>query len=326
MCANCAVAEAVPGVRRVDFFKATNKLATTPFSAQPAPKPVEKKEDCKPCQKRKKRRRKVAAQFKSHPRTIRRRSNADGQTVVWVYWEAGARTNELQYSMASVLENLTGFSNLVICGDRPSWWNGPFIPSPRVTRRMTQRSFGSARFQKWCDSIAKLWTIIESDLVTEDFLWMYDDTFIMKNYSFEAISKPVAQGTITRSLRPNNRNIWREVKRRTGADLRERGLPDWDYSTHHPVTYNKLKLVETINTFGLPQNPRLIESIYSNHHVKHKPARALNTFQYTRRVLPSWTPRDVPVINVGQFNDHIRTTLEAHIPNVTNRIAEISNG
>ena len=324
MCQHCTIAEAAPGAgtERRDFFAATNKLKANSFSSIPAPPPEPVPEpattSCKPCSKRRKGRR-AAKVFRHRKRTIRRRDNSDGNTVVWVYWEAGAETNELQYSMASVMENLSGHSNLVICGDRPAWWNGPFISCPRVKRRDVLRTFGSGRFQKWCDSIIKMWAIIESDLVTENFLWMYDDTFIVKPYTFDAISQPVAQGYISLAKSPNS-HTWREVKRRTGRDLAARGLPVWDYSTHHPVTFNKLQLVDTINTFDLPASPRLIESIYSNHHNRTKPARALNTFQYVKRVQAGWVPRDVPVINVGRFNDTVRTVLESGVPNILKHI------
>lgn len=332
MCRHCTLATVDV---QATFFQQTNKMMSTSFSAMAAPLPappeplpevaVNEDKDCKPCQKKRKFRQKPSGVFRQTRRTIRRRDNTDGHTVVWVYWEGGARTNELQYSMASVAANLTGYCNLVICGDRPKWWGGDFIKSPRVDGRDVRRTFGSRRFQKWCDSIIKLWAIIESDLVTEDFLWMYDDTFIMKPYSFEEISRPVAQGVITPSNNPQNHS-WREVRRRTANALAGKGFPIWNYSTHHPVTYNKLKLVDTINEFSLPAMPRLIETLYSNHHNRQHPARALNSFQYQKRVKAGWSPRNVPVLNVGQFNDVVRSALIKSVPNIEQKARELIRG
>ena len=240
-----------------------------------------------------------------------------GNTVVWVYWEAGATSDELRYSIRSVAAHLSGVSNLVICGDRPTWWDGDFIPAKKFGSKQAKRKFGSRRYVKWCDSIAKLQRIIGSQLVTDDFLWMYDDTFILEPMSFAQIAIPRAGGSLSVSKKPV-RHAWREVSRRTGVDLKHRGFPVHNYSTHYPAVYNKDKLRQTIELFDLPRNPRLIESLYQNHHHR-RPEHWRPVFQYVKRVPRDWKPRAVPVVNVGSFNAAARAIIRPMFPEPINQ-------
>ena len=92
-------------------------------------------------------------------------------SVVWPYLQRAARIDELKYSMRSVQENVSDIRNLVVCGDRPQWFRGDFIAS---------KNRHKGRWSKWEDSVTKLQAMIDSKLVSDTFLWMYDDSFVMK--------------------------------------------------------------------------------------------------------------------------------------------------
>lgn len=330
MCEHCTLAETESPL---DFLALTNKLKSSPFMATRVPMSAAEPEpadkvNCKPCQKkanRRKKRSKIAPVFRERERVIQRRPDMDGNTVVWVYWNSGAVSDEMKWSMASVMKNLSGASNLVICGDRPKWWKGEYISCPRVKREDVTKTFGSGRFTKWVDSVMKLWAIIESPLVTENFLWMYDDTFVLTPYTFDQIAVPVADNRLHASQIPESHS-WHEVRRRTANSLAARGLPVWNYSTHHPAVYSKSKLVQTIQEFDLPQSPRLIESLYLNHHYPQPGARSNPVFQYRKRVRNSFQPRNVPILNVGQFNEAVRSALVARVPGILDAVKELENG
>ena len=189
-------------------------------------------------------------------------------SFVWVYWKNGAESDEIEFSIASVV-NFVPDAEIVICGDRPDWYDGKFIPSKRVTVDYVEARYGytpSKRWLKWIDSIVKLEAIIDSDLVSDDFLWMYDDTFITQPTTFEQLAIPRHGASSIRAGKDVLKHPWREVRRRTFKELSEAGLPTADYSTHFPTAYNKQKLRATINRFRPWKNPRLIESLYLNHH------------------------------------------------------------
>jgi len=225
-------------------------------------------------------------------------------SAVWVYWSGGAVSDELRYSMRSARKNLTDLKNIVLCGDKPDWYQGEFIHSPRFGRAKAKAEFGSGRFCKWIDSIIKLQKIIDDESVTENFLWMYDDTFIMRETSIYDISRPRACGELyAGDSRTPSKRKWREVRRRTHNALVSRGFTTHDYSTHYPIVYNKTLLRQTIDEFDARRSARVIESLYMNQH-HGEPNRFLNAdLQYTKAPMPGWRVLpEITVLNIGRFN------------------------
>ena len=172
--------------------------------------------------------------------------------------------------------------------------------------RDVRRRYGytpSQRFIKWVDSIAKLEAIIASPHVRDDFLWMYDDTFIAAPTTFAELAVPrFGHAAVSASnVSSKKRNTWREVRRRTFQALEKAGLPTRDYSTHFPTAYNRRQLAQTIEKFKPWKNPRLIESLYLNHHATTS-ARYIGgdlTYVKSEATLSRLDRRDHYVINVG---------------------------
>ena len=228
-------------------------------------------------------------------------SNPPKYSAVWVYWAAGAIGEELRYSIRSAESNIDDLKNISICGDIPSWFTGHAIPSPKWTKRQNAEQFGTKRWAKVIDSIVKLKRIIDDPNVTDDFLWMYDDTFIVKPMEIADLLEPLASGHIRESER--NRGKWRRVRERTAKALNDANLPTWNYSTHCPIVYNKQRLRETIETFRPDIRPRVIESLYCNHW-HDNPRSTSGFFHYSQRPPKGWAPpKWSSVVNVGKFND-----------------------
>jgi len=240
---------------------------------------------------------------------------AEKISAVWVYWAGGAEGDELRYSMRSVLANVSGISNVVLCGDRPDWYGGDFIHSPRFDKRQARSKFGTGRWCKWIDSIVKLRKIIESPLVTERFLWLYDDTFIVQPTTANWLSVPRAGGSITTQLGTGKRrNTWRGCVHRTAVALESGGFPLRNYSTHYPVVYSKSKLLETIELFKADTHPRVIETIYQNHHHRD-PESVAGVFQYNKRIPPDWRVSGrATVVNVGGFKPPVAKVIGEMFP------------
>lgn len=232
-------------------------------------------------------------------------------SAVWVYWAGGADGDELRYSIRSATKNLADLKNVAICGDIPDWFTGDSIHSPKWTKRDNMREFRTRKWAKWIDSIVKLRRIIDDDRITDRFLWMYDDTFIVRPTSIADLETPCVGGT----LRTNERgNLWRAARRRTAQALADRGLPRRDYSTHYPLVFTKSKLLQTIEEFECDTRPRVIESLYGNQHATRTRPTA-GVFHYRRSPGPGWTiPTDVDVINVGGFNRHVASVITPMFP------------
>ena len=231
-------------------------------------------------------------------------------SVVWVYHGGGAVSEELRYSMRAAQQNLADCANLVVCGDRPPWYDGEFIHCPKIARKACISEFGSPRFAKWIDSVIKLQAIIDSPLVSENFLWMYDDTFIMRQFSSAQIAIPRAGGLLfSGDWEEEVRRSWSEVRRRSVRALLNRQLPIRDFSTHYPVVYNKQLLQKTIKDFRARKNARVIESLYMNQHFT-APLSLHRILQYQKRARRGWKySQQAYVLNIGSFNQHAATAL-----------------
>jgi hypothetical protein len=232
-------------------------------------------------------------------------NNPGGCSVVWVYWEGGQRNDELWHSIQLAHMHLADAGEFLICGDIPQWYDGQAIPSPRVSEQETQLQFGGTRYRKWLDSIIKLQRIIDDPRVTERFIWLYDDTFIVRDTSIEHLAIPRFAGQLSRS----NRGSWRAVMNRTAEVLSRNGMPVRNYSTHYPIVFEKSKLREALERFRPDKQPLLIESLYQNQWaIESRPHGS--EFEYVQRVRLGWKPRKETIIaNVGQFNAPARAAI-----------------
>ena len=201
-------------------------------------------------------------------------------------------------------------ANAVICGDKPDWYTGQMIDSPRFNKQQARDEFGTSRWSKWVDSIVKLQRIIDSSDVTDQFLWLYDDTFIWQQISIEQAMTPRRNGQLARQFDKPERRTWRECLRRTAVALRDQGMPTLNYSHHAPMVYDKNKLQQTIDLFRPRESPRAIESLYGNHHFDAEQGTTTGGWlSYTCQPGKAWTPKSVPIINVGRFPASVRRAV-----------------
>ncbi|TWU22444.1 hypothetical protein Pla52o_35000 [Novipirellula galeiformis] len=246
-------------------------------------------------------------------------SGEDKISAVWVYWSGGADGDELKYSMRSVAKHFTGLDNIVLCGDREPWYSGDFIHSPKWTKAEAKRKYGTGKWAKWTDSIVKLQRIIDSPLVTDRFLWLYDDTFFMRDIT-------LAEAAIHRRTRllcahpeAKANGTWREVLRRTTQALHESGRPSRNYSHHGPVVFDKQLLQQTIDKFDPLNRPRAIESLYINHHFDLDQTQQLgNWMRYTQKPSTRWKPDpNAAIVNVGSFRRSVATAMAERFPDAS---------
>jgi len=243
-------------------------------------------------------------------------------TALWVYWKHGAEGDELEWSVRSVLKNLHGVRNLVVVGDDPGPWfrelGGTVVRCPRVTVHIMRQRYGIAarvRWIKWCDSVHKMLVAATQpeSVVSSRFLWLYDDTFFMRATDVSEIG-PYYTTVIDAAEDPEPRS-WREVRRRTFAQLAARGFPTYDFSTHFPAIFEKTKLLAMIATLDALRCPTVIESAYLNmwHGSKAKKFPP-GLFRYTKSgAVTNW--RSAKVLNLG--NGAWKKSREAVVAELT---------
>jgi hypothetical protein len=174
-------------------------------------------------------------------------------TFVWLYLDSEKQSDELRWSLRSVFANYNGQASPIIFGDRPSWYCGPHVPMSRV---------GPQPRRRYRDTLNKLHAACTSPLVPDTFVWMMDDTYLLKRVSMRDLSVNRYQGSIP--PRPWGNREWRGLQAETYSVLRADGLPLVDYCTHLPKVVEKEKFLEMWERFGLASRVLQWELLYGS--------------------------------------------------------------
>lgn len=172
---------------------------------------------------------------------------------VWTYWENGAVGNELRYSIRSVLHHHPD-ANVCIVGDRPDWYDGPFIEKPRIPR---------TSFQAFKDCYSKLHLASET---YARFIWMMDDIYWIRPFSINEAIQP----KYVRHVWPQRfydwkpGNAWAKTRAKAYQWLLENNRPTYDYASHLPQPIVAESLQEMERELRLSENYRNFECIYLN--------------------------------------------------------------
>jgi hypothetical protein len=173
-------------------------------------------------------------------------------SVVYPYVEKYAQWEELRYSLRSMAENFKEPFQVFIVGDRPKWLTDEavHIPSPVVSKNPP------------LDIAKKLLLVIKDERVTDDFIWMNDDIYLLNPVVLEDIKFLKCAGTLESAK--TSGTLHQNNKGRTFGLLRSLKKSTWDYSTHLPFFFNKKLMADLIAKFNLAKQPYLITTLYHN--------------------------------------------------------------
>lgn len=209
-------------------------------------------------------------------------------SAVWVYKKKGM--DGLFHSIR-LAEKYTDANNYVICGDNPAWWSGQHIASDKAYHS-----------NKWQDSLVKLQRIIDSPLVTDNFLWMYCDTFILAPTTMKELAVPKYG-----AFPSGGSTTWNNAYSYTTTLLQERGATTHNFSTHYPVVYNKHLLQNVLDSF---KSFYLIETLYLNLHGEC-PQPITDSFQFQRECLEFSVAENVTVLNTKSYTPCVKRIVES---------------
>lgn len=143
----------------------------------------------------------------------------------------GSRWNntELRYCLRSITKHLTGYADIFIVGEKPEWLTGCIhIPCP---------DYGDKTYHKERNIFEKIMAACKDERVTEDFLFMNDDHFLLQD--FEAGKFPYyCHGWLNEFM--------------TVTDYKHtvRNTIEWNYGEdcpyfdiHCPIVYNKQNFI-----------------------------------------------------------------------------------
>lgn len=142
----------------------------------------------------------------------------------------GSRWNdtELRYCLRSVEKLLTGYGEVFLIGEKPSFLNNNIIHIPCPDH-------GDKTYDKERNIYTKIMAAIADQRVTDDFLFMNDDHFLLQDY--EAGTFPYyCQGWLSEFMTVTD---YKNTVRNTIDWLLGRDCPYFDI--HCPIVYNKEK-------------------------------------------------------------------------------------
>lgn len=169
----------------------------------------------------------------------------------FVYICRKGKNEELRYSIRSVVKNVPN-AEITVVGGCPDWFNGHYIPTLQ----------NKTKYENVDENIE---AIINSSDISDDFVFMNDDFYILNYTSFI----PVLHGGTLESkletykdLTPGSTYV-RKLSD-TLKMLRKMGIEQpLDYELHVPFNMNKNKLADIFNKYGTKM---LIRSHYGNHY------------------------------------------------------------
>ncbi len=161
--------------------------------------------------------------------------------------------SELRYSIRSAVKHIKNIRNIVIVGTCPTWIRNvihlpckDIDPIPDINIRN------------------KILTACNSAIVSDDFLFMNDDHFILKPY--DALTFPnYHKGDLKDSIEPRSLDSYRIRLTNTYHQLKKKGFGTLNFDTHTPIIYNKQKFIKMTKLFDWTVFEGLvIKSLYGN--------------------------------------------------------------
>lgn len=154
----------------------------------------------------------------------------------FVYLCGPIRTDELRYSIRSVVKNFENADNVWLVGEPPAWFNGQSI----IVEQRRADNYNNAR--------KNLTAIADSDQISDQFILMNDDFFIVDKID----SIPVYHGGLLvdrvrqyQQIAPHS--SYTQMLNETYYWLVHHGIKDpLDYELHVPMVMSKSKLRDTI--------------------------------------------------------------------------------
>jgi len=175
-------------------------------------------------------------------------------TVCIPYVKALAQGNELQLALRGWSENFREEMNIVVIGDREPWMNNlvHVIECERISNNPP------------LDVVNKMMLAIDSDLVTEKFIWANDDQYLITPCMLADFETLKCTGKLENKHLGST--LYQQNKKRTADLLIKNNCSTWDFSIHIPFVFEKEKLFALIATFNLRTEPHLVATLYFNYY------------------------------------------------------------
>ena len=165
----------------------------------------------------------------------------------YVYITRNGDNEELRYSLRSIAKNAPE-GRVWLVGGKPDWFNGDYI---KVNDR-------GSKFKNIADC---LYAAASSDDVSDDFILMNDDFFILENI---ANFLPLYGGTLASKIASYTNllgpTVYSGILGKAKKYMESKGIKEpLDYDIHVPLQVNKKKFLELV-----PRDSLAPRSVYGN--------------------------------------------------------------
>lgn len=161
--------------------------------------------------------------------------------------------NELRYSLRSIEKYITGYSNIWIIGQLPSF-----------LKNVNHIPFEDMSQNKEANICRKVLRACQESSISDDFLFFNDDHFILQSFVADQLPYYYKGDLISLANSPR-RGIYYRAIRRTVRELQRRGFDTKHFDTHTPIIYNKQKFTQVISQYDWDIRVGLtVKSIYCN--------------------------------------------------------------
>lgn len=169
---------------------------------------------------------------------------------VYPYAAGLAEGRELELSIASVRTFYKGSARIWVIGDDPKLPGVNHLEAPR-------------QLNKWIDVIYKMLACIDHPKIGESFVWMNDDMYFLKEFTFKDLAIPFSCGKLSEYDYTNSLagDYYKKVMNQTMMECPPGAL---NFETHSPRIYNKPDMMLLIENFQLMTTPLNLASLYFN--------------------------------------------------------------
>lgn len=240
-------------------------------------------------------------------------------TIVYPYVQHLAAWQELKYSLRSVEKYFKESFKVLIVGDLPEWIKDvQHIPHTRISGIELTNCF---------DAITKLQLMLNSKKVSDDFIIMYDDIYLLKDTRTEDLQKRYYLEDLSKHERPEKLSNYQKIVFRTVDMLKREGLATLNCETHLPRLYNKNKMRMIMKLFRPRENRLLTGTLYCNYYHKGEllqlPKKIKAGFYGlgSRYSLTGCNDADLPgIIESHQFLNHDNNGLTRELMNQVEKL------
>lgn len=220
-------------------------------------------------------------------RSLQQEETSTVDHFVWLHAHGPDDSLELQLSIESVLRFVNPQAKITVIGDKPNWYRGHHLPATKSPIKDA-----SARMP-FRDTQWKIMLAARSAEISEEFVWMMDDQFFLRQTTVQQISRHWFDPWFRMGVK-----VWHNLIRATFNQLQVRGKPNLQTATHLPHVFRRELLEEMFSVYGFPSRLLLFEVCYQNHW--RNPETKVAYTGFLKRI-----PACLPRCELEQIGEHI---------------------